>query len=86
MRFVQVVSLFLDLLWNIIYQNVQNRIPYRIIAIVVYSSLMGIFFILSEVIYMRKAKNFYYMRICWQKMIPTKLDAIIMFDILAKMS
>ena len=56
------------------------------IAIVVYSSLMGIFFILSEVIYMRKAKNFYYMRICWQKMIPTKLDAIIMFDILAKMS
>ncbi len=86
MRFVQVVSLLLDLLWNIIYQNVQNRIPYRMVSIAMYLSKMGIFFILSEVIYMRKAKNFYYMRICWQKMIPTKLDAIIMFDILAKMS
>jgi len=64
MRFVQVVSLLLDLLWNIIYQNVQNRIPYRMIAIVMYLFLMGIFFILSEVIFMRKTKHFYYMRKC----------------------
>jgi len=56
--------LFLNLLWNIIYQNVQNRIPYRMVSIAMYLSKMGIFFLLSEVIFMRKTKHFYYMRKC----------------------
>jgi len=64
MRFVEVVSLWSDLLWNIIYQNAQNRIPYRMVSIAMYLSKMGIFFILSEVIFMRKTKHFYYMRKC----------------------
>jgi len=48
MCFLEVVFLFLDLLWNIIYQNVQNRIPYRMVSIAMYLSKMGIFFLVSE--------------------------------------
>ena len=53
MCFLEAFSLLPDLLLSIIYQTVQNRIPYRRVSIAMFLSLMGIFFIVSEVCYLK---------------------------------